>query len=165
MSDYSSMKATKVQKKEYDSDFTISRSNQRKIKKTFKKSALMWIIVGLVLVVSAVGSFFACKYIFASDTYEMVSYANGEVDVYIGADEDVKNYEELGVKCISFGKDFSDKFTVKYYYRDDLTEKEVEVSEVDETIPGIYYAVYESPAKKFKSVKLIRNIIVTGVED
>ena len=165
MSDYSSMKATKVQKKQYDSDIEISRSSQRKIKKAFKKSALMWVIVGLVLVISAVGSFFACKYIFENDTYEMVSYANGEVDVYVGADEEIKIYEELGVKCISFGKDFSDKFTVKYYYRDDLTEKEVEVSKVDENVPGIYYAVYESPAKKFKSVKLIRNIIVTGVED
>ena len=165
MSDYSSMKATKVQKKEYDKDFTISRSNQRKLKKTFKKSALMWIIVGLVLVSSAVGSFFACNYIFASDTYEMITYANGEVDVYVGANEEVTTYEELGVKCISFGKDFSDNYTVKYFYRNDLTEKEVEVSEVDENVPGIYYAVYESPAKKFKSVKLIRNIFVTGVED
>ena len=136
-----------------------------KIKKAFKKSALMWIIVGFVLVFSAIGSFFACKYIFASDTYEMITYANGEVDVYIGANEEVSVYEELGVKCISFGKDFSDRFIVKYYYRNDLTEKEVEVSEVDESVPGIYYAVYETPAKKFKSVKLIRNIIVTGVED
>lgn len=165
MSDYSSMKATKVQKKEYDKDFELSRSSQRKIKKTFKKSALMWIIVGLVLVVSAVGSFFACKYVFADDAYEMVTYANGEVDVYIGVDEEIKTYEELGVKCISFGKDFSDKFSVKYYYRNDLTQKEVEVSEIDENTPGIYYAVYESPAKKYSSVRLIRNIIVAGVED
>ena len=47
----------------------------------------------------------------------------------------------------------------------DLTEKEVEVAGVDENVSGIYYAVYESPTTKYGSVKLIRNIIVTGVED
>lgn len=165
MSDYSSMKATKVKKKEYDGNYEISRSNQRKIKKVFKKSSIMWVIVGAFFAISLVGSFFVCKFVFASDTYQMEAYANGEVDVYVGVDEEHKTYEELGVKCISFGKDYSDKFTVKYYYRDDLTEKEVEVSKVDESIPGIYYAVYEAPAKKYSSVKLIRNIIVTGVED
>ena len=165
MGDYSSMKATKVQKKDYDNDVTISRSSQRKIKKAFKKSALMWAIVGLVLIVSAVGSFFICKYVFASDTYEMKTYANGETDVCIGVDEEVTRYEELGVKCIAFGKDYSGECTVKYYYRSDLTEKEVEVAGVDENVSGIYYAVYESPTTKYGSVKLIRNIIVTGVED
>ncbi len=165
MGDYSSMKATKVQKQERDRDVTISRSNQRKIKKTLKKSALMWLIVGLVLVASAIGSFFACKYVFASDTYEMTTYANGEVDIYIGVDEEVQKYEELGVKCIAFGKDYSSECTVKYYYRSDLTEKEVEVAGVDENVSGIYYAVYTSPTMKYGSVQLIRNIIVTGVED
>ena len=165
MSDYSSMKATKVEKKKYDTDIEISRSNQRKIKKAFKKSALMWAIVGIVLISSIVGSFFTCKYIFASDTYEMTAYANGEIDVVVGKDEVYTKYEELGVKCVAFGKDCSNSYTVKYYYRSDLTQKETEVAKVDENVSGIYYAVYEAPSWKYSSVKFIRNIIVTGVED
>ena len=132
--------------------------------KSMKKSAVAWIVVLLFLIVGAVGGFFAHKLAFKNDVYQMVTYANGQADVYIGADEEFQTYTELGVKCISFGKDVSNECTVKYYYRTDLTEDQVEVSEVDETKPGIYYAVYSNTSKKYKSVTLIRNIIVLGEE-
>ena len=116
------------------------------------------------LIIGGVGGFFAHKYAFAGDVYQMVAYENGSTDVYIGSDEDLQTYTELGVKCIAFGKDVSSECTVKYYYRADLTQDQVEVSEVDETKPGIYYAVYSNTSKKYKSVTLIRNIIVLGEE-
>ena len=121
---------------------------------------LGWIVVGLCLVVGLVGGFFTTKYICRFDTYEMVAYENGEYDIIIGEDEDVKKYNELGIRCKSFGKDIVD-YSIEYYYRNDLTEDEVKVNEVDPLKEGIYYAVYKVNNFKYKSVKLIRNIIVT----
>lgn len=146
-------------KKEYSYEKDL-----KKAAKSMKKSAISWIVVILFLIVGGVGGFFAHKLAFKNDVYQMVTYANGQADIYIGSEEEFQTYTELGVKCISFGKDVSSECTVKYYYRTDLTEEQVEVTKVDETKPGIYYAVYSNTSKKYKSVTLIRNIIVLGEE-
>lgn len=163
--DYSSMKATKSGKKKLDIDFSISKRNSKKVGRAMKKSSIAWLLVLVVLIVGFAGGFFANKLIFSKDVYAMTTYASGEADIYIGPDEETKTYTEMGVKCIAFGKDYSKECTVTYYYRNDQTEKEVKVDKVDENIPGIYYAIYKTPAKKYASVKLIRNIIVFGEED
>jgi len=164
---YNSMKATKSGKKSY-SNWSISRDTQRSAKRAAKKINANWFVVVLILIIGAVGGFFAHNLLFKNDVYEMVS-ANGETDIVIGGMEDgaVTTYTELGVKCIAFGKDYSKECTVKYYYRSDLTEDEREVSidEINTSNVGIFYAVYECPAQKYSSVKLIRNIIVLGGED
>ena len=149
--------ATRKKEYSYEKDF-------KKAAKSMKKSAIAWVVVILFLILGVVGGFFAHKLAFKDDVYQMVTYANGQADVYIGSDEELQTYTELGVKCISFGKEVSNECTVKYYYRADLTQDQVEVSEVDETKPGIYYAVYSNTSKKYKSVTLIRNIIVLGEE-
>ncbi|MBQ8425101.1 MAG: hypothetical protein IJX17_03655 [Clostridia bacterium] len=155
----SSNKTTRVIKK------STQRKAKREIKKVFSMMGLGWIIVVLCLVVGLVGGFFTTKYICRFDTYEMVAYENGEHDIIIGENEDVKIYQELGVKCIAFGKDCSSKYTVEYFYRNDLTKDEVKVDKVDPATEGIYYAVYTAPSVKYKkTVKLIRNIIVTKGE-
>ena len=165
--DYNSMKATKSSKKPY-SNWSISRDSQRSAKRAAKKVNANWFVVILVLIVGAVAGFFAHNYIFKNDVYEMVS-ANGTTDIILGGMEDdaVQTYTELGVKCIAFGKDYSKDCTVKYYYRSDLTqdEREVSIDEINTSNAGIFYAVYECPAQKYASVKLIRNIIVWGGED
>ena len=162
--DYSNMKAREKSKKQYSIDFSVSKSTQRKVQRSMKKSAATWICAILFLIIGAVGGFFAHKLAFANDVYQMVTYANGETDIYIGADEQHQTYTELGVKCVAFGKDYSKDCTVKYYFRDDLTKEQVEVENVDETVAGIYYAVYTTPASKYKTVTLIRNIIVLSEE-
>ncbi len=164
---YNSMKATKSGKKSY-SNWSTSRDTQRSAKRASKKINANWFVVILILIIGAVGGFFAHNLVFKNDVYEMVS-ANGETDVVIGGMEDgaVTTYTELGVKCIAFGKDYSKECTVKYYYRSDLTEdeREVSVDEINTSNVGIFYAVYECPAQKYASVRLIRNIIVLGGED
>ena len=182
--DYSNMKAKQVSKKKiysYEKEqprkkqYSYEKEQPRKkqysyekdIQKTTRalnKSAISWVVVVLFLIAGVIGGFFAHKYAFANDTYYMIAYSNGQTDITIGKDENFQEYTELGVKCISFGKDYSSECTVKYYYRSDLTEKQIEVSEVDETKAGIYYAVYSNNSKKFKTVTLIRNIIVLSEE-
>ena len=143
----------------------IKTKAKRQIKKSFKGIGLGWILIAIFLVVGLVGGYIGARYVCRFDVYEMQTYENGQADITIGLDEDITSYQELGVKCIAFGKDISHKFTVKYYYRDDLTEDEVEVTGVDVTQPGIYYAVYSVPTVKYKMVKLIRNIIIMREED
>lgn len=163
---YNSMKASQT-KREYK-NISISRDTKNSAKKAVKKIKANWFIVGFIFVLAIVSGFFAHKFAFKNDTFEMVAL-NGSIDIVLGGTDEnaITSYEELGVKCIAFGKDYSKDCTVKYYYRSDLTQKEIEVEKEDiSTIkPGIFYAVYECPAKKYSTVKLIRNIIVLGGED
>ena len=163
---YNSMKATKVSR-EYK-NISISRDTKKSAKKVVKKFKANWFIVCIVFIIAAVGGFYAHKFICKNDIYEMVSI-NGETDIIIGGSESdaITEYEELGVKCIAFGIDYSKDCEVKYYYRSDLSQKEVEVKKEDisTSTPGIFYAIYECPTIKYKTVKLIRNIIVLGGED
>ena len=190
MSDFESMKATKTSKKfSYQKDlernagkkrtysyektaatprrkkYSLEKDLERAAKQSMKKSKLVWIIVVIAIVVGAVAGFFGIKYAFRNDTYHMNAYSNGQVDIIVGANEDVKTYTELGVKCVSFGKDISSECTVTYYYREDLSHDQVQVDKVDETKGGMYYAVYSAPASRYKTVTLIRNIYVTEVEE
>lgn len=131
------------------------------------KKVRMGIIISCViifLIIGVVGGFFGTKLITKNDTYEMVCYENGQIDIVIGEDEEFNRYTELGVKCVAFGKDCSDKYTVTYYYRNDLSEEAVQVENVDTSVEGMYYAVYKAPSKKYSTVKLIRNIIVERSE-
>lgn len=163
--DYSKMKATKVEKSSSGTNINISKKDIKKSKTSLKRAGVSWIIVAVFLVIGAVVGYLATYFVSKNDTYEMVAYANGSYDVCIGQNEDIKTYTELGVKCIAFGKDVSKNFKVTYFYRSDLTEDEVKVDKVDESVEGIYYAVYTSPSKKYSTVKLIRNIIVLRGED
>lgn len=164
---YNSMKATKTTRTT-KSNWNISKSTTNKAKRAAKKVNANWFIVLLILIVGLVGGFFAHNYLFKNDIYEMVS-ANGETDIVLelGDNETQKNYTELGVKCIAFGKDYSKECSIKYYYRKDLSESitEVLVTDINTSNPGMFYAVYSCPSPKYASVTLIRNITVIGGED
>lgn len=162
--DYSKMKATKVEKNANPS-VKLSKKDINSTKKSVKKLGVSWIVVVVAIVIGLLGGYFITSAITKNDTYEMVTYANGSADVYIGPEEDFQTYEELGVRCVAFGKDYSSKCTVTYFYRADLTEDAVQVESVDITKEGIYYAVYKTPSAKYSTVKLIRNIFVLKEED
>ena len=176
MGDYSYMKATKKKKKySYEKDkeyasthprkkYSYEKDLERAAKKGIGKMGIIWIVAILFVIVGAVGGFFGMKYAFRNDTFHMLTYANGETDIVIGADEEFEKYYELGAKCISFGKNKSSDVEITYYYRADLSEAQVKVDKVDETKAGMYYAVYTTKASRYKTVTLIRNIYVTGVE-
>ena len=152
--------AAKPRKKKY----SYERDLERAAKKGLSKAGLVWLLVVLFLVVGAVGGFFGIKYAFKDDAFAMTTYANGEVDITFGEDGDALKYTEMGAKCVAFGKDVSDEISVTYYYRADATDVQTKVDKVDETKPGMYYAVYKTKAARYKSISLIRNIYVTEVE-
>ena len=158
---YSYQKTEISKKKKY----SYEKDLERLAKKSYKKLGLGIALAAIFLVVGVLGGFFAMKYAFKNDTFYMLAYENEEVDITIGADEKYTKYYELGAKCISFGKNVSNEVEITYYYRADLSEDKVQVEKVDETKPGMYYAVYTTTASRYKTVTLIRNIYVTGVED
>lgn len=161
---YSNMKAQKVSRKKLDTDIEISRSSTNKAKRSLSKLGISWICIVVALVVGLAGGYFVSKLAFANDTFCMNAYANGETEIYIGADEPVQTYTEQGVTCIAFGKDISADCTITYYYREDQTTNAVKIDKVDENVAGFYYAVYTTSSIKYSSVTLIRDIIVLGEE-
>lgn len=190
MSDYESMKATKTTRKysyqksaeksakhpktySYEKSankprkkYSYEKDLERAAKKGLSKAGIGFIIaLVVILAVSAVAGFFGVKYFCKNDTFAMTTYSNGQIDITIGANEDVKEYVEMGAKCISFRKDRSAEVEITYYYRADLSETQVQVDEVDETKGGMYYAVYTTKVEKYRKTTLIRNIYVTGVEE
>lgn len=158
---YSYQKTEISKKKKY----SYEKDLEKLAKKSYKKLGLGIALAVIFLIVGVLGGFFAMKYAFKNDTFYMLAYENDEVDITIGADEKYTKYYELGAKCISFGKNVSSDVVITYYYRADLSEDKVQVEEVDETKPGMYYAVYTTTASRYKTVTLIRNIYVMGVED
>lgn len=160
--DYSSMKATRA-KRNYDAEVSVSRSNKKKIKKQARKMNLL--IVLPLLVIGLLAGFFGMKFAFKNDGFELVEGKTVDEIMYIGGEGDYEKYTELGVKCISFGKDYSGEVTVEYFYRADLSQTQTKVDGVDETVPGMYYAVYTTTAPRYKKVTLIRNVVVLEVED
>ncbi len=152
--------AAKPRKKKY----SYERDLERAARKGLSKTAIIWIVVVACLVIGAVGGFFTMKYAFKDDVFAMRAYQNGSIDITIGKDGDAETYTELGARCISFGNYESKNVKVTYYYRADATEEQQKVDKVDETKPGMYYAVYTTKAARYKTVKLIRNIYVLGVE-
>ena len=152
--------AAKPRKKKY----SYEKDLERAARKGLSKAGIVWLVVVLILIVGAVGGFFAMKYAFKDDVFAMRAYDNGSIDITIGEEDGISKYTELGAKCVSFGKNESDDVKITYYYRADATEEQVEVDKVDETKAGMYYAVYTTKSARYKTVKLIRNIYVVGVE-
>lgn len=174
--EYSYMKATKKKKYSYEKDkdvprkkYSYEKDRDREIARAEKmaKKGLKKVNILLAVLFLAIGvlvGFFGLKFAFGKDTFKLNEGTMVNEIMYIGEGEAYQKYEELGVTCVSFGKDYSKDYTVKYYYRADLTEEATEVSKVDEAVPGMYYAVYTTKAPRYKSVTLIRNIAVLGEE-
>lgn len=162
--DYSSMKATKKSRQKFDGNVEVSRKDSKKINRSLKKLKLNWFMVVACILIGVAAGFFAMRFAFSKDTFQMNTYANGKTDVTIGAQGDMTSYTELGVSCVAFGKDCSKDVTITYFYRTDLTEKEVKVDGVDTSKAGMYYVVYETDVSKYKTITLIRNVIVLEEE-
>ncbi|MBP5242219.1 MAG: hypothetical protein J6Z36_00830 [Clostridia bacterium] len=124
-------------------------------KKLAKKSPAALILAVLALIIGAVAGFFALNTLTQNDGYAMLGEEDFAVDM--GAD-----YVDAGVKAIFLGKDYSDSVTMKYYYRENISYDQVEVSGVDTGIDGFYYVVYQSDAFPFNQVTLIRTVEVVG---
>ncbi|MCQ2382097.1 MAG: hypothetical protein MJ054_02220 [Clostridia bacterium] len=146
----------------------------RKSKPTINKSVKipprnissgLFLVVLIFLVFGVCIGGFTVKRIIKDDKFEMIPQANGQVDVEIGGEDGQMSYEELGAVCVSFGKNKSESVKINYLYREDIANDVVEVDCINPSIAGIYYVVYTSSDIKYRTVQLIRNVIVVRSED
>lgn len=158
----------------------VTKTTTKALTKVAKKNPLGALLIGASLVLGLVAGYVGFSVITANDTYEMNAYnyasagtnIEGESakDLYGDLGEETailllnENYVEAGCKCVVFGKDVSSDINVTYYYREDISHDIEKVEEVDTSRSGFYYACYENTSFKYKSVELIRNIIVVEVE-
>jgi len=180
--EYSNARAGKTRKKIETTE--ISKSDRKKIQKVFKKSSLL-LVSFLFLVIGLVGGYFAFSYLshFEMDSFTINGNASEEVDfvtidvsqIKEELEKDGKSVtieslfssieiEDKGVKCSAFGVDLSNTISKQYFYREDISFDAVEVEEIDLQTAGVYYVEYTSSHFLYKTKKLIRTIIVTGVE-
>ncbi len=178
----SNARAGKTKKK--IEDIEISSRDKKKIQKAFKKSSIL-VVSCLFLIVGLVAGYFAFSYL---SHFEMNAFTvNGEVseevdfvtiDISQIKDELEKDgeavtietlfssieIEDKGVKCSVFGADLSNTVSTKYFYREDISYDAEEVDKIDLQTAGVYYIEYTSSHFLYRTKKLIRTIIVTGVE-
>lgn len=162
----------------------ISNRDKKKIQKVIKKSSIL-VVSLLFLIIGLVGGYFAFSYLshFEMNSFVVNGKASEEVD-YVTIDtsaikEELEKdgtsvtieklfssikMEDKGVKCSVFGIDLSNTVSTKYYYREDISFDAMEVDKIDLQTAGVYYVEYTSSHFLYKSKKLIRTIVVTGVE-
>lgn len=176
MADINSSKPTK-KKSNWDSwnEKVKAQKDNKKVAKETEKVATKftkqakkgnWLIFALLIffVVGCVGGYVTYALVCKNDCFVMVGVTDANQEIYVGANEEQKTYIELGAKCVAFGKDISNEVTVSYKYREDATSDYVNVDKVDENVAGYYYAIYKVDNVRYKSVTLIRLIVVTRVE-
>ena len=127
------------------------------------KSSFLLIVTLACLVFGILVGGLSLHVLTQNDCFYMVAN-NGQVDWEIGAESSHMTYEELGIKCVAFGQDVTDSITIKYLYREDIHHDIQEVSGVNPDKVGFYYVVYTSSNIKYRTVQLVRNVIVVGGE-
>ena len=169
---------------------SINSSSARKGYKKVKKSPIL-LIITIFLILGAVGGFFLARSTceFYMNDYKVKGVTSAEVDyVYVdmsshkeqlieidkasdhpvgvttGQVYSTMTLEDGGVTAKFFGTDISDSVSVKYYYREDISQDMIEVSSIDVKTAGVYYIEYTSSHFAYKNIKLIRTIVVTEVE-
>jgi len=126
-------------------------------------SAVFIVVLACLILGILVGGF-GLYAVTKNDCFE-INTLSGNVDLEIGSEGNPATYEELGVKCVSFGKDVSASVQIKYLYREELSQNTQEVDSIADDIAGIYYVVYTSSNFKYKTVQLVRTVKVIRAVD
>ena len=124
----------------------------------------VFVVILAFLIIGILAGGFGFHAITKNDCFVM-NAVDGKINLEIGGDGNLTDYTELGVKCISFGKDVSNTVQIKYLYREELTQDTQEVDTIANDIAGTYYVVYTSSNFKYKTVQLVRTVKVIRTED
>ena len=132
---------------------------KKEIKSTAKRISIGGIIaIILTLIVSVVAGIFTEKLITKNDCFVLT----GEKDYVfeLGESGDTFTYVEEGFKVVSFGKDISDKVSIKT----NMTKNEDGTYTIDISQEGDYYMIYTVDSKKYGEIKRVRTFTV-GAEN
>ena len=130
----------------------MKRKINKEVKTTTKRLGTGGIIaIILCLIVGVVGGIFAEKIITKNDIFVL----SGKKEFNIEIGEDFKYIEE-GYKCISFGKDISEKVEIKT----NMTDNGDGSYSIDTSEEGEYYMIYTVDSLKFGKIKRVRVFVV-----
>ena len=117
---------------------------KNKIKKVQKRHPISFLIVVVVLVVTAIAGYFTCKHLTQNDKFEIIGEKT--ITLTVGSE-----YEDEGVKAIAFGKDISSQIKAE--------------SNVDFNKIGEYYIKYSVDNILYKDVYRYRYIKIVEVSE
>ena len=140
--------------KEKISNKKMKRTIEKEVKQTSKKFSISGIMaIVLCLFVGVIGGIFTEKIITKNDCF--VLSGEKEFNIEIGQDF---TYVEEGFKCISFGKDLSNKVKIET----NMTKDGNGNYTIDTSEEGEYYIIYTVESKKFSEIKRVRTFVVGG---
>ena len=129
----------------------IESKVKKEVKKTSKKFTIGSVVaIILCLIVGIVGGIFAEKFITRNDCFEL----SGSKEFKIAVGEDF-SYSDEGYKCISFGKDLTDKVKIETNMKQESGKYIIDTSE-----EGEYYMIYTVESKKYGEIKRVRTFVV-----
>ena len=130
----------------------IKREVKKDVKNTGKRLGVGGVIaIILCLVVGVVGGIFAEKLISRNDCFVL----SGDKEIVVQVGDDF-TYSEAGYKCVSFGKDISDKVVIDT----NLTKNSDGTYTLDTTKEGDYYMIYTVDSLKYGKIKRVRTFTV-----
>ena len=130
----------------------IKREVKKDVKNTGKRLGVGGIIaIILCLVVGVIGGIFAEKLISRNDCFVL----SGDKEIVVQVGDDF-TYSEAGYKCVSFGKDISDKVVIDT----NLTKNSDGTYTLDTTKEGDYYMIYTVDSLKYGKIKRVRTFTV-----
>jgi len=140
--------------KEKNLNKKLNRTIKKEVKQTSKKFSIGGVIaIVLCLVVGLIGGIFTEKIITKNDCFVL----SGEKQFNIEIGQDF-TYVEDGFKCISFGKDLSNKVKIET----NMTKDGNGNYTIDTSEEGEYYIIYTVASKKFSEIKRVRTFVVGG---
>lgn len=165
------------------SDFEINKKTKKKI----LKSPILIVFILLFAVGAALGYFITDKNV---DFSPLMMKLNGiqteendyaEIDVSIIKDQlqskktdnspvtaeeiaAAADFYDAGVSAYFFGTSLADKIIKKVFYREDISHDASETEIIDFMKSGIYYIEYTCDHFAFGNKKIIKTILISGVE-
>lgn len=124
--------------------------------KSSKNKGATVIVLLICFIIGIVAGFFGLGVLTQNDKFEMTGKDFVEVTMY-------EEYQDEGATAVFLRKERA--VSVTYYYREDISH-DVEAREnVDTSVAGFYYVVYQTDAFLYGNTDLIRTVEVVRVED
>ena len=137
----------------------IKRQAKKELKSTAKRISVGGMIaIVLTLIVSVITGVFVERLITKNDCFVLMGQK--EFVIELGAEGSTYTYTEEGFSIISFGKDLSDKVSIKT----NMTNNNDGTYTIDTSEEGDYYIIYTVDSLKYGKIKRVRTFAV-GAEN
>ena len=121
---------------------TLKTKAKKEIKKGTTKRPVFTFLLAVLFASGLAGGYFGGEYLTKNDTFEIIG--DQTIELNVG-----QQYQEQGVKIISFGKDISSKVVIE--------------DNIDTTTEGDYYVKYSVDDIRYGKIVRYRYVVVSEV--